>query len=129
MKTKSTGNAGWLFPRAWTLRVELGDASLNEMISEVKKGILVTNNWYTRLQNNVEGIFSTITRDALFYIENGEIKRPWKKLRIADTLPRLLQNIYMLGKEYYDIKWWEVDIPSRLPYILVKDIKTSKHTT
>ena len=129
MKTKSTGNAGWLFPRAWTLRVELGDASLDEMISEVKKGILVTNNWYTRLQNNVEGIFSTITRDALFYIENGEIKRPWKKLRIADTLPRLLQNIYMLGKEYYDIKWWEVDIPTRLPYILVKDIKTSKHTT
>ncbi len=128
MKAKSTGNAGLLFPRAWTLRVETGDVSLDEMIREVKKGIIVTNNWYTRLQNNVEGIFSTITRDALFYVENGEIKTAWKKLRIADTLPRLLENIYMLGKEYYDIKWWEVDIPTRLPYILVKNIKTSKHT-
>lgn len=128
MKTKSTGNAGWVFPFPWTLRVEKGDSSLEEMISEVKNGILVTNNWYTRLQNHVEGTFSTITRDALFYIKDGEIERPWKKLRIVDSLPRLLQNIYLIGNKLYDIKWWEVEIPTRMPYILIKNVNTSKHT-
>jgi len=124
---ESTGNAGWIYPRAWNIVVEPGDLGLDEMIGMVKKGILITNNWYTRLQNYVEGIFSTISRDALFYIENGEIKRPVEKIRIADKLPRLLENIAGLGKDCYNIKWWEVDIPTRLPYVLVKDINVSKH--
>ncbi len=126
--TKSTGNAGWISPHPWNLVVTEGTHSLDELVGEVKKGILVTNNWYTRLQNYVEGVFSTITRDALFLIENGKITRPVEKLRIADTLPRLLNNIDALGKTRYDIWWWEVEIPTRTPYILVRQVHTSKHT-
>ncbi len=125
---KSTGNAGWITPHPWNLVVAEGTYSLDELIGEVKKGILVTNNWYTRLQNYVEGVFSTITRDALFLIEDGKITNPIEKLRIADTLPRLLSNIDALGKTSYDIWWWEVEIPTRTPYILIRQIHTSKHT-
>jgi len=128
MGAKSTGNAGWLWPHPWSLRIPPGEYTLDELIREVERGILVTNNWYTRLQNYVEGVFSTITRDALFFIENGEIVRPIYKLRIADRLPTLLQNIAALGREVYDIKWWEVGIPTRTPYILVKNLHTSTHT-
>ncbi len=128
MGVKSTGNAGWISPRPWNLVVEEGSYSLDELVGEVKKGILVTNNWYTRLQNYVEGVFSTITRDALFLIEDGRIVKPIEKIRIADTLPRLLSNIDALGRERYDIWWWEVEIPTRTPYILVRQIHTSKHT-
>lgn len=127
MKAKPTGNAGWIVPHAWNLRVELGEYSFEELISEVRKGLLITNNWYTRLQNYVEGLFSTIARDALFLIENGEITKPLTKLRIADRLPTLLNNIVALGKEPYDIKWWEVGVPTRTPYVLAKSIHTSKH--
>ncbi len=128
MGTKSTGNAGWITPHPWNLVVSRGDYSFDELVGEVKKGILVTNNWYTRLQNYVEGVFSTITRDALFLIENGKITKPIEKIRIADTLPRLLNNIDALGREQYDIWWWEVEIPTRTPYILIRQIRTSKHT-
>ncbi len=127
-KTKTTGNAGWIVPQPWNLVVTPGDYKLDELIAEVKRGILVTNNWYTRLQNYVEGLFSTITRDALFLIENGKISKPVAKLRIADKLPRLLSNVEALGKEVYDIWWWEVRIPTKTPYILVRDVHTSKHT-
>ena len=125
---KSTGNAGWITPHPWNLVVAEGTYSLEELVGEVKKGILVTNNWYTRLQNYVEGVFSTITRDALFLIEDGKITRPVEKVRIADTLPRLLGNIDALGKTRYDIWWWEVGVPTRTPYILVRQLHTSKHT-
>jgi len=123
----STGNAGWIYPRPWNIVVKPGDVDLDEMVKSVKKGLLITNNWYTRLQNYVEGLFSTITRDALFYIDNGEIKHPVEKVRIADTLPRLLNNIDMIGRELYNIMWWEVRTPSKLPYILVRNINISKH--
>ncbi len=128
MGAKSTGNAGLIFPHPWNLRVPEGEYSLEELIEEAKNGFLVTNNWYTRLQNYIEGTFSTITRDAILVIKNGEIAGAAKKFRIADSFPRMLNNIIALGKEVFDIYWWEVDIPTRLPYMLFKDVNTSKHT-
>lgn len=128
MGAKSTGNAGLIFPHPWNLRVPGGEYSLEELIEEAKNGFLVTNNWYTRLQNYIEGTFSTITRDAILVIRNGEIVGAAKKFRIADSFPRMLNNIAALGREVYDIYWWEVNIPTRLPYMLFKDVNTSKHT-
>jgi len=127
MGVRSTGNAGWIYPHPWNIVVEPGDMRLEELIGEVKRGLLVTNNWYTRLQNYVEGVFSTITRDAIFLIENGEVVKPVEKVRIADKLPSLLNNIAGIGRELYNVMWWEVRIPSKLPFILVKEINVSKH--
>jgi hypothetical protein len=56
------------------------------------------------------------------------ITKPVKKIRIADRLPRLLNNIDALGKRQYSINWWEVTIPTKLPYVLTRQIHTSKHT-
>ncbi|MEM0335131.1 MAG: TldD/PmbA family protein [Thermofilum sp.] len=124
----STGNAGLILPRVWTIEVAPGEHSLEEMLREVKNGLIVTNNWYTRLQNYVEGIFSTITRDATLIVRNGEVVGAARKMRIADALPRMITNIAAIGKEVYDIHWWEVDIPTRTPYILFREVNTSKHT-
>ncbi|MEZ0346590.1 MAG: TldD/PmbA family protein [Infirmifilum sp.] len=125
---KTTGNAGLIFPRLWALTVKKGDYKFEELLSEMKNGLIVTNNWYTRLQNYIEGTFSTITRDAIFIVKNGEIVGAARKLRIADAFPRLLKNIVALGDTQYDMYWWEVEIPTRTPYILVRDLGTSKHT-
>lgn len=124
----STGNAGIVFPRVWALEVAPGEYSFEEMVREVRNGLVVTNNWYTRLQNYVEGIFSTITRDATLVVKEGEIVGAARKMRIADALPRMLNNIAAVGKELYDIHWWEVETPTRAPYILFRDVNTSKHT-
>lgn len=128
MGAKSTGNAGLVFPKVWALSVDPGDYSFEELLEEMGEGLVVTNNWYTRLQNYVEGIFSTISRDAAFIVRGGEIVGAAKKFRIADTLPNLLRNVVALGKDAYDIYWWEVDIPTRTPYILVRNLGTSRHT-
>jgi len=126
MKTKSTGNAGWVMPRVWNLRVSGGDASLDEMVGEMRRGVIITNNWYTRLQNYVEGVFSTIARDAAFYVENGEIKYPVARVRIADRLSNLLSNADLAGKELYDVSWWEVRPAVRAPFIMARNINISR---
>ncbi|NAZ27388.1 MAG: TldD/PmbA family protein [Thermogladius sp.] len=125
--TESTGNAGWVHPRPWNLVIGGGGFKLEELISEVKRGLLVTNNWYTRLQNYAEGVFSTIGRDAIFLIESGRIVKPVERIRIADKLPRLLNNIEGLSRETYDVMWWEVRVPTRSPYALVRNVNITKH--
>ncbi len=126
-KTKSTGNAGFIEPTPWNLIVEQGEYTLDEMVKEVKRGIYVTNNWYTRFQNYREGEYSTVPRDAAFIIENGEIKRPIAGIRISDTLPRLLLNIHAIGKERSWVKWWdEVATPTLCPALLIKDVPISR---
>lgn len=125
MNADSTGNAGWITPRPWNIMIRGGDISLDEMISEVRRGLFVTNNWYTRLHNYIEGEFSTITRDAAFLIENGKILGSIGRIRIVDKFTNILNNIDMIGKELYKIYWWEVEIPTKSPYILARDIRIS----
>jgi len=124
---KSTSNAGLIVPHPWSLELRPGELTLEELISKVKNGILVTNNWYTRMQNYVEGSFSTVTRDALFLIRDGRIVKAIRKLRIADKLPRIFNNIKEVGNRPYQIKWWEVKTPVFAPYILVEKVHTTKH--
>ena len=121
-----TGNAGYIVPSAWNLVIEPGDVKLEEMIAETKRGLLVTNNWYTRFQNFVEGVFSTVTRDALLYIENGEVKGGTARLRIADTYTNLLSNIVEVSRETEQVEWWEIETPTIAPYIKVEKLNFTK---
>lgn len=127
MGANTTGNAGWLSPRPWNIMVAPGDATFDEMVSEVKRGLIITNNWYTRLQNYITGEFSTIARDAIFLIENGRITKALNKVRIADTFYNIMKNIDMVGRDLYNVQWWEVEIPTRAPYVLIRNIRISKH--
>lgn len=124
--TSSTGNAGIIDPHPWNLVVDPGSMVLDDMIREVKKGIMVTNNWYTRFQNLRAGEYSTIPRDAAFLIENGMIKHPVVGLRISDNLPRQLANIVAMSKERKWIEWWEVSVPTLAPSMLIKDVIITK---
>ena len=127
-QTTSTGNAGWVIPHPLNVVIEPGSYTLEDMISQVDNGIFVTNNWYTRFQNYREGIFSTICRDAVFKIRNGELAEPLKGLRISGRMLDLLQNISALSKERVQIQWWEAEIPAFAPYMLIKNVNFTKAT-
>ncbi len=105
LNTVSTANAGWILSIPWNIYVVPGSIKIDDMIKDMDGGILITNNWRTRLQNYVEGMFSIIARDAIFYIENRNLI-PITKIRIVDTFLRILNNIEMIGKELYSIQWW-----------------------
>lgn len=132
--TRTTGNSklGYLmmegigprtiFPSPSNYVFQPGDYSLEELIEETKKPtIFLTSNWYTRFTSILEGTFSTIPRDGSFLIENGEIKQSIRKIRLSDNLLRICANISALGKESSQIRWWEVQTPTFIPHIKIKD--------
>ena len=124
--TKTTGNAGVVYPSPWNEVVEKGDFSIDEMLEDVKKGIYITNVWYTRFQNYMTGDFSTIARDGAFLIEDGKISHPVEGIRISDSMPRILKNVDLLSNDLRQIYWWEVEVPVFTPQVLVRDVNITK---
>jgi PmbA protein len=125
-KARPTGNAGLIYPQPWNLVLERGDSKLDEMISEVKDGVYITNVWYTRFANYRTGDFSTIPRDAMFEIKNGRITKPIKGVRITDNMQRILENVIAISKTPQQIEWWEVTMPVITGHVLVKDLNLTK---
>ncbi|MGQ9781971.1 MAG: TldD/PmbA family protein [Nitrososphaeria archaeon] len=123
---KTTGNAGIVVPHPWNLVAAPGDMSVETMIAECKRAIYVTNNWYTRYQNYVKGEYSTLPRDATFLVENGSIKYAINGTRISDSVPRQLLNLKGIGKERKWVEWWEVEIPTNAPALLIEKARITK---
>jgi len=126
-KTKTTGNAGLIAPTPWNTEMEPGNAKREELFKEVKRGLYLSNTWYTRFQNSAKGDFSTIPRDGIFLIEKGEIKRSLKDLRISDNALAMLGNIAGVSRERQHVHWWEeADPPSLSPYVLMKNVHITR---
>jgi PmbA protein len=124
--TKSTGNAGLIEPGPWNLEVGGGDSSYGEMVKEMKHGLILTSNWYTRFKNYRTGEFSTVPRDGTYLVESGEVKAAIKGIRISDSLERMFSSIRLLSKEREWVQWWEVDTPTLCPWVLVDGVTVSK---
>jgi len=124
--TNTTANAGLIVPEPHTLILQNGSYSKDELVQETKRGIYITNLWYTRFQNVQTGEFSTIPRDGIFYIENGKLKNPIKGIRISENLLNIMKNISAVGENSLQIKGWEVESPVVTPYVLVKNINITK---
>ena len=75
-----------------------GSASLDELVKSVKRGVLVTRMWYIRLVDPQTLLYTGLTRDGTFYVEDGEIKYAIKNFRFNESPVIMLNNIEALGK-------------------------------
>lgn len=91
-----------------------GDASRDELIKSTKKGILVTRLWYIRSVDPQTLLYTGLTRDGTFYIENGKIKHPVKNFRFNESPIIMLNNLETLGQQ-------ERVNGSLIPYMKVRD--------
>ncbi len=76
-----------------------GNASIEDMIKDTKKGVLVTRFWYIRAVDPQTLLYTGLTRDGTFYIENGKIKHPIKNFRFNESPVIMLNNLETLGKQ------------------------------
>jgi PmbA protein len=125
-KTSTTGNAGFVTPHPWNLEVAGGDSSYEEMVKEMKRGIILTSNWYTRFKNYRTGEFSTVPRDGAYLVENGKVVRALKGMRAGDDLLRLFSSVELLSKHREWIQWWEVDTPTLCPWMLIDGVTITR---
>jgi predicted Zn-dependent protease len=75
-----------------------GDASLETLIKGVKRGVLVTRLWYIRAVDPQTLLYTGLTRDGTFYVENGEIKHAVKNFRFNESPVIMLNNLESLGR-------------------------------
>ena len=126
-KTKTTANAGLVAPSAHALLLEAGDWTRDELFQEVRDGLWLTNTWYTRYQSYVTGDFSTIPRDGIFRIKDGEISEVWKDIRLTDNLLGVWKRVKGLSKKTEQVQWWgEVGVPTMAPYALVTKVNVTR---
>ncbi|MDV3293472.1 MAG: TldD/PmbA family protein [Nitrososphaerales archaeon] len=125
-KTQTTGNAGLVQPHPWNLEVDAGDSSYDEIVREMKHGVILTSNWYTRFKNYRTGEFSTVPRDGAFKVENGVVVGALKGMRLGDDLQRMFSSVRLLSKDREWVEWWEVDTPTLCPWVLVDGAKITR---
>ncbi|MFY0688712.1 MAG: TldD/PmbA family protein [Cyclobacteriaceae bacterium] len=95
-----------------------GDASLDDLIKDTKKGVLVTRLWYIRTVDPQTLLYTGLTRDGTFYIENGKIKHPIKNFRFNESPIIMLNNLEQLGQQV------RVD-GNLIPYMKIRDFTFS----
>ncbi|GAB3541523.1 TldD/PmbA family protein [Pontibacter brevis] len=78
--------------------MEGGNQSLEDMIKSTQRGILVTRLWYIRAVDPQTLLYTGLTRDGTFYIENGRIMYPVKNFRFNESPVIMLNNLEALGR-------------------------------
>ncbi|MBA3578894.1 MAG: TldD/PmbA family protein [Gemmatimonadaceae bacterium] len=80
------------------LRMSGGDSSVEQMIASTERGILVTRLWYIRGVDPRTILFTGLTRDGTFLVENGRITKAIKNFRWNESPIFMLNNIEAMGK-------------------------------
>ncbi|MEX2049448.1 MAG: metallopeptidase TldD-related protein [Gemmatimonadota bacterium] len=78
--------------------MEGGNATLDDMIRSTERGLLVTRFWYIRGVDPRTILFTGLSRDGTFMIENGRVTYPVKNLRWNESPVFMLNNIEMMGR-------------------------------
>ena len=80
-----------------TLRMSGGSATMDEMIASTRRGLLITRFWYIRGVDARTILYTGLTRDGTFLVENGKITRAVKNLRFNESPIFMLNNIEAMG--------------------------------
>ncbi|MXV17950.1 TldD/PmbA family protein [Hufsiella ginkgonis] len=97
-----------------------GNASLEDLIKSTEKGILVTRLWYIRPVDPQTLLFTGLTRDGTFYIENGKIAFPVKNFRFNESPIIMLNNLDALGKPERTVSG-ESGVHAMIPPMKIRD--------
>jgi len=80
-----------------SIKFQGGTTSMEDMIKSTQRGVLVTRLWYLRSVDPRTILFTGLTRDGTFLIENGKISKSIKNFRFNESPLFLLANLQDLG--------------------------------
>ncbi|MGB4339726.1 MAG: TldD/PmbA family protein [Candidatus Hydrothermia bacterium] len=103
------------------------EKSMDELIKKVKRGLLITRFWYIRYVDRKSITLTGMTRDGLFYIEDGIMRYPVKNFRFNDSPARALANVIDIGKGRR-IVGEEISFATYMPTLLIKDFNLASKT-
>jgi predicted Zn-dependent protease len=80
-------------PFSGSLVMEGGSGTLDDLIAQTERALLVTRFWYIRAVNPREGLVTGLTRDGVWLVEKGKIAHPVNNFRFNDGPINLLKNV------------------------------------
>jgi predicted Zn-dependent protease len=80
-----------------SVKMQGGTTSMDDMIKSTPRGILVTRLWYLRQVDPRTILYTGLTRDGTFLIENGKISKAIKNFRFNESPLFLLNNVEAIG--------------------------------
>ncbi len=71
--------------------------TVDDLIKSTPRGVLVTRLWYLRQVDPRTILYTGLTRDGTFLIEDGKISKSIRNFRFNDSPLFMLNNLEMLG--------------------------------
>ncbi len=94
---RATGGGGGGFGGGGSTKMLGGESSIDAMIRGTERGVLVTRLWYLRPIDQRTLMYTGLTRDGTFLIENGRISRSIKNFRFNDSPLIMLNKVDAIG--------------------------------
>ncbi|MFB9235260.1 TldD/PmbA family protein [Plantactinospora siamensis] len=90
------------------------DSDVAALVSGVRRGLLVSDFWYTRVLDPKSLVITGLTRNGVWLISDGELAGPVRDLRFTQSYPRALAPGAVLGlgarasmqPDSWDSAWW-----------------------
>ncbi|MFQ5856103.1 MAG: TldD/PmbA family protein [Anaerolineae bacterium] len=86
-------------PMPLNLFMAAGDATYDDMLAQVERGLWVTRLNYVRAVHPKQTIITGMTRDGTFLVQGGEIVGPVKNLRFTQSILEAFSNLRAVGRE------------------------------
>lgn len=106
-------------------------ATIEEMIKSTDRGLLIGRFWYIRGVDPRTALQTGLTRDGVWYVENGKIQYPVNNLRFNQSLMQLLApgNVEMIGApERVGSSEGQGNVSALLPALKVKQFTFSSQS-
>ncbi|GAB2927107.1 hypothetical protein GCM10027280_13080 [Micromonospora polyrhachis] len=90
------------------------DADAAALVADVRRGLLVTDLWYTRVLDPKSLVVTGLTRNGVWLVEDGEIVAAVRDFRFTQSYPKALAPGAVLGvgrhavrqPDSWDRTWW-----------------------
>lgn len=88
-----------------------GTATREQLLSGVKRGVLITRVWYTNLVDPKTLLVTGLTRDGTFLVEDGAVVGPVKNFRFNQSVLDALRQVDAVGSDAQNV-WTTWSAPS-----------------
>jgi predicted Zn-dependent protease len=109
-------------PAPSNILMQGGQGSLQELIAGTARGVLITSFWYIRDVDPRTLLLTGLTRDGVFWIEDGKIAYPVRNFRWNDSPVRVLKNVEAMSRSARVLER-NGDGNVRVPALRVKDFE------
>jgi predicted Zn-dependent protease len=102
-----------------------GQGSLDELIADTRRGVLITSLFYIRFVDPRTLLLTGLTRDGVFWIENGKVSHPVTNFRWNESPVRVLENVDAMTAAVRTPPRESMDSTVVVPALRVKEFELS----